>query len=236
MKMRLWYSVFFAFTLIYSVEAQQLMGEKLAGLVQVDTFPSRLLQTRTAVLLGGDIKNQQEWEQITGIIHDNLRKPGIDAVAYYRIEQIYAGVEVTRSFALDLMKREINNLVLVNYKPDISQVAILVPDYTKGLVTPQQPAWMASGRLDRVMFQVYAQSANAKLVRTNFLVNDLPEDGLMTDPISGRRAQFFSLTLNEGKMAVPQWGKATEDSLLVETLRQHYPYEFGLVDALDSDV
>ncbi|MDH5400189.1 MAG: hypothetical protein OEX02_18700, partial [Cyclobacteriaceae bacterium] len=29
---------------------------------------------------------------------------------------------------------------------------------------------------------------------------------------------------------------ATEDSLLVETLRQHYPYEFGLVDALDSDV
>ena len=214
----------------FTVFSQRNIDRMLEGLYQVDTLPSGLLMGKTFVLVNTPDQGQEEWDKVTGVIHQNMVKAGIDAVGYYRFDSFFAGAEVSRSFALDMKQREIKTIVLVKHTESSSTVAVVVPSYNDEIIEKDQPAWVRTGKLKEIMNGLYVSAANSKLERTNFLINDVPERGIMTKPIKGRRATFFSIVLNKNKLAVPKMPTEQENNELVALLGQVYPYSYELVE------
>jgi len=202
----------------------------MTTLLPVDTLPSGLLKGKTVVLLEMESESTDEWDKVTRIVHDNLKKAGVDAVAYYYYREFFAGIEVTRSFALDLMKREVDHMVLVKYTGDQGTVAVLVPVYNEELIQAGNTAWIKKGPLNDIMRSLYIRAANSGLERTNFLINDVAERGVLTNPIKGQRAAYFSIVLDKNKLAVPKRYSEAENAELNQILGEVYPFEYGLVE------
>ncbi|MDH5604372.1 MAG: hypothetical protein OEY51_10540 [Cyclobacteriaceae bacterium] len=227
--MRIW---LFSVLLLGNIHSfsQGNIEEKMATLLPVDTLPSGLLKGKTVVLLEMESESTDEWDKVTTIVHENLKKAGVDAVAYYLYREFFAGVEVSRSFALDLMKREIDHMVLVKYTGDQGTVAVLVPVYNEALIQAGTTAWIKKGPLNDIMKSLYIRAANSGLERTNFLINDVPERGVLTDPINGQRATYFSIVLDKNKLAIPKMNSEAENAELNQILSEVYPFAYGLVE------
>ncbi len=210
-----------------SVHAQDIMTEVFNSLQPVDTIPRNLLKTKSIVFLDIEPSNK-EWDKITGIVHDYLKKPGIDAVAYYNLQDIYAGLDVSRSFTLDFKKRDISNVILIKTEGATNKIAVTFADFNRYLDLKNQPAWILEGTLKEITNALYVKAANSGIVKENLLINDIPELGLLTDPVGGNRAAFFSIELNESKIAIP-YTVASDTLQMKELLDKYYPYDYGFV-------
>lgn len=226
--MRLIFFTFLLFSLVQST-AQDRMENIISSLQEVDTLPSNLLMSKTVVLVNIPPSEGEEWENITNTIHSNLKKPGIDPVAYYYINDIYSGIDVTRSFTLDFRKREIENIILVGYYPGESLLAVLKADYSHYIQLESQLAWIRKGSLKEVLNTLYVQAANSGIEKTNLLINDIPEKGLLTDPVGGNRAAFFSIDLNDSKLAIPVF-QDMDTSEFRTIMDAYYPHDYSFVN------
>ena len=106
------------------------------------------------------------------------------------------------------------------------------PEFFKG---QQQEGWKREGELKNILNQLYIRVANSSHRRKNFLISEQPEDGLLTGPIKGRRAEFFSLSVKGTKMAVPVFNNPLQDQELKAVLDGEYPFDFVLVDPSISE-
>ncbi len=218
--------------------AQTSFDSKFSQLMFDSSMPKKLLESKTMVLVDLPNFSQKEYERVSSAFHQEITKSGIDAVVYYPFEVIFSGVEVTRSFMLDFEKREIENLILLQYKGDNSKVAVLSLDLAFLIGDKPKMAWLMEGVFKEISHQLYLNSANSGLERKNFLVNEQPEQGLLTNPFIGRRSDFFSLNLKESKLAVPLTGDNSKDAAIkrvFETIYK-YPYKFVANDIPDSEL
>ena len=186
------------------------------------------------VLVQMPSNNPKEWDRVTRTIQTNLMKGGIDPVIYYDINIIFSGVDISRSFILDLTKREIQNIILLQYRGDNSRIAVLdfLPEF---FGSESVPAWIRKGDLKTITEQLFVRAANSGLPFSNFLISEVPESGSLTKPIKGRRAQFYSLSMSTGKTAVPKWGDPLKDQEMQALFDRLFDYEFELVDATLTD-
>ncbi|MDH5597589.1 MAG: hypothetical protein OEY34_00610, partial [Cyclobacteriaceae bacterium] len=176
----------FSHVLLYSftpIFAQNEVDLLLNSFQSTDTLPSGILSEKTVVLIHTGDGSPQEFNRISEIVHANFLKAGIDAVSYYDILDLYAGKDVTRGFALYFRKREIENIIIVDYKGDDSRIFATVPDYKSDILVEGQSVWMRSGKVNEISSRLYISAANSGIERENFLINDIPEPGLLVNPI-----------------------------------------------------
>ncbi|MDH5379769.1 MAG: hypothetical protein OEW75_02890 [Cyclobacteriaceae bacterium] len=208
----------------------QIFDAKFNQVYAYDSLPKKLLTTKSTVFIDMATDNPKEWDRVTQAFHLEISKSGIDAVAYYNLKLVFSGEDVLQSYIEDFENREISNLIFVKYAGENS--AIFVTSLDKPFLTSNVniAGWKREGNFKEITRSLYVQSSNSGFERSNFLLNTVPEKGPLTNPIKGKSSLFFSINLKTNKLAVPKTGNLQRDFLLENSLKEHYPFEFELVD------
>jgi len=82
-------------------------------------LPDNLLSSKSVVLMKLPPESKtssirSDWRPMAEEAHKVFRETGVDAVAYYFIDEVISGVEVRKSFANEMKARGIENLILLN--------------------------------------------------------------------------------------------------------------------------
>lgn len=194
-------------------------------------FPEKLLSTRTAVfhdynLTAKEMASAQEYFQRTGI----------DAVAYFELDMLMCNKDVTKAFSDYLIKREIQNLVLIEKGEMKYRLTITLFNGKENVVDLKQNAWSSTNSvLTEILKNMYRSVSGSQQKRTNLLINDTPETEINIDPITGKRNEFFAMDLKVDPLAVPKTGDELTDKNIEEIFKANYPLKYKITDAGLSD-
>lgn len=187
-------------------------------------LPEKLLSTRTVVfydytLTEKEIKDMQQ----------SFQRTGIDAVAYFELDMVMAGKDVTKAFGEYLTKREVGNLLFLQKGEQGFRLIATVYNGKETVIDNQQPAWAYSNsNLSEALKELYRSTSSQK--KQNLLINDVPEVGLKINPIAGNRNEFYAIDLKVDPLAVPKTGDETTDRELEEIFKLYYPLKYKMTE------
>ena len=196
----------------------------LGQLKQGTGLPEKLLSTRTAVFNSYTLTGKE-----LEAVQKSFQRSGIDAVAYFETDYLFANADVRSALADYLNKREITNLIFLQ-KKETGYSAYIAEFNTKStIVEKNQYAWIGEDKvLSELLLKIYRTSAST-LKKQNLLVIDIPETGITVNPIAGRRNDFFAIDLKVDPIAVPKTGDEKADKEL-EELFLTYPFKYKLTE------
>lgn len=187
-------------------------------------LPEKILSARSVVLYSPTLTPKELAD-----VHASLSRTGIDAVAYFETDKVFAGPDVIQAFSQYFPSREIECIVII--RKGESRYSILVTSYkgSKNLIDADQPAWIAEDRsLNEALRVLYSTALNT-YKRQNMLIGDVPETDLSINVIVGRRTEAFTTDLKVDKLAVQKFGDEQLDKEL-EEIMSAYPFKYALVD------
>ncbi len=183
----------------------------------------KLLSTRTAVffdhnLTAGELTEAQQ----------QFQRTGIDAVVYFELDMIIAGKDVSKAFSNYIIKREIVNLLLMEKLPAAYRLTITAFNGKESIVDSAQHAWSITNRvLGDALKELYKIAASQQK-KSNLLINDQPETGILINPIPGKRNEFFAIDTKVDPLAVVQTGDEVVDKELEEIFNSNYSLKFKM--------
>ena len=187
-------------------------------------LPDKLLSTRTVVfydytLTEKEIKDMQQ----------SFQGSGVDAVAYFELDMLTAGKDVTKAFAEYLNKREVTNLLFIQKSEQGFRIIGTTYNGKENVIDKQQAAWSYSnGNLNEALKELYRASSYQK--KQNLLINESPETGLKINPILGNRNEFYAIDLKVDPLAVPKTGDELTDKELEEIFKLYYPLKYKMTE------
>jgi hypothetical protein len=162
-------------------------------------------------------------------VQKSFQRAGIDAVAYFETDYLFANQAVLTALAEYLNQREIVNLVFLQKKTEGYAVHIAEFNTKPTIIEQNQYAWGAEDKvLTELLLKIYRSSAST-LKKQNLLVVDIPETNITINPILGRRSDFFAIDLKVDPIAIPKSGDAQADKEL-EELFTTYPFKYKLTE------
>jgi len=210
-----------------------------------NTLPEDLLKSKVAVFMElpkNSITGSPQWEKLAGQLHETLRLNGVDAVAYYRWQDLTAGADATNGFISDISNRGIKNVIVFRIKPEKSEYQLMVVpfDPENNFYNSSQVTWGATdSELESLLRGLAFDLSQSGLVRENFLITELPEFFTDTKIFRNRRFESFNPDLKLDKLAVPEMSSqasvstdtviSTSDQQL-RTIMEQYPFAFEMVD------
>lgn len=198
--------------------------EHIARLNLQGGLPEKLLSTRSAVFAHHSV-TQKEAEEI----QQTFQKSGIDAIAYFDLDMLFANADATTAFSGYLTKREIQNLVFVEKGDNGFTFTITANNGKANVIDGQQPAWTTSHQvLTEALKTIYRTTSQQK--KQNLLINDTPETGDGINPIVGKRNEFYASDLKVDLLAVPKTGNEAIDRELEEIFQNNYPLKFKMTE------
>jgi hypothetical protein len=191
-----------------------------------ETPPADLLSSR-AVVLHSHTFQQDE----LGSIQKAFQQIGIDAVAYFEKDMVFAGKDVTRAFAEYLVNRQIKYLIIFEKSANGIQFVATTFNQKESVVDPGQPGWRVSNqRLNELLRTVFQDSWRSQK-KQNYLINEFPETDLTIDPFTGTRQEFFAIDLKVDLLAVPKFGEEAMDKELDQFFQANYPLKYKVTEA-----
>jgi hypothetical protein len=181
-------------------------------------LPEDFLSTKTAVFVSvpPDSRNTSErgdWKVFSETAHMQIEKMGIDAVAYYFMDDLKSGNDPALYFANELKKRDVKNIILLSRVPlkikgNVTERTVLVITPFNGensFISNGQKAWKTQAKdLDKVLKTLGREVYKDKQLKTNFMVLDHPEFFTDADIISRRRFPVYASDLKVDKLAIPK--------------------------------
>ncbi len=166
----------------------------------VNRLPKNLTSEKSVGILIADTRDQGE--EMSEVAHPTFAKSGVDVVAYYHVDDLYAGQVLSKPLAAEFVKREIIQLIFLVKKTNGYRVVITPFSKDENFIKHGKKAWqMESRELSDIVNQLYRMSAS--LERKNFLVNDFPEFGMFHYKVKGRRYEAYKPDLKSEKLAIP---------------------------------
>jgi len=269
------YRVLVAFAILFFFSLQSL-GQtsssaelKLMKLLTVESqyVPKDLLTAKTVVIISlsnGDESMRGDWKALAEESHFYIKKLGIDAVLYFYIDDAIAGYDVQRAITLQLVNRDIKNVLLLSKDKidDRDQYIGIITAFNKEptYISNNQVAWKSQTSDLEILFRNMARSIDqADLKSENLLIIDSPEYYRASDIIRGKRFELFNTDLRIDKLAVPKFldlpvpemqngasstgmlkiidqenTKNLERNSQLEQLFMKYPYQYEIV-AYEND-
>jgi len=187
-------------------------------------LPDKLLSARSVVfydytLTPTELKDVQQ----------SFQRTGVDAVAYFELDMVMAGKDVTKAFADYLNKREVTNLLFVQKSEQGFRIIATPYNGKEMVVDKQQAAWSYSNsKLNDALKELYRATSSQK--KQNLLINDSPETGLKINPILGNRNEFYAIDLKVDPLAVPKTGDELTDKELEEIFKMYYPLKYKMTE------
>jgi hypothetical protein len=190
----------------------------VAGLVYLkyqSSLPDKILSTKTVVLISSpNVEGEsiaEDWHPIAEQAHPVLTDAGMDPVAYYFYDDVYAGKDVRAAFAASWKKRGVKHIFLiiksaVNKDKKKVRYLLLATSFNgePSLMTEGQTAWKNSGKDFKKVLGKFSKVAN-KLTSSNLLVAEVPEYFTDVKIIDGQRVESYYTDLKIGKLAVPKF-------------------------------
>ena len=123
-----------------------------------DKPPKYLLSKKSAVFIsvppsGTDSRTREDWKSFSAVVHDSFKSFGVDAVAYFYFDDLFANAEVNKSFADQLTKRQFKYVILVEHtrssiNPDLDnyyKITIVPFNKENSFVDAGANAWKVEG-------------------------------------------------------------------------------------------
>jgi hypothetical protein len=154
MKKILFYCLLIGLPLLSQAQDEEI---NVAGLVYLNyksTLPEGILSAKSVVLVSTPNKPgesiAEDWYPMAEEAHQVLTEAGLDPVAYYFYDDVYAGTEARKAFAESWQKRGISYIVMLlksevnNKKGDVRY--LLLATAFNGTQGPDDrgPAWLES--------------------------------------------------------------------------------------------
>jgi hypothetical protein len=188
-------------------------------------LPDKLLSTRTVVFYDYILTEKEILD-----MQQSFQKSGVDAIAYFELDMLMAGKDVTRAFGDYLTKREIANILFVQKGEGGFRIIATTYNGKDTVIDDQQPAWSHSNsNLNEALRGLYRASSSQK--KQNLLINEAPETGLKVNPVLGNRNEFYAIDLKVDPLAVPKTGDEATDKELEEIFKMYYPLKYKLTEA-----
>jgi len=206
--------------------------ETLDSLQYIDKLPEDLLASKTLVLVKVPFKTKSpevrgDWKKVGEAIQPGFQKAGIDAVAYYYIDDVFSGPEAVNAFAKKFEERQLENVIFIIEENGNYEVVITKITDKDNLILPGQEAWKISGdNLSKLGNDIYLKAASSGQERKNLLIIEVPIYGDMAKPIEARRGEYFDVNFSSETLAVP----AFADTTLIDSVMSKYPYEYAIVN------
>lgn len=230
------YSLFlFAITFFcYPLAAQDevKITKTLDSLQYGPELPKEILQQKSVVLVKVPPKSTRPyirggWKKLAEQAQPGFKKAGIDAVAYYYIEDIYSGKESYMAFMEEFDKRDLKNIVFLIQENGINKIVLVKANSKAQLIKAGQEAWKTENSdLAKALDNLYKAAANSSQKTENLLILEVPEFGEMVKPITGRRGEYYDLNFSSEKLAVPTFA----DTAQLSQVMVSYPYKYGFTD------
>jgi hypothetical protein len=196
----------------------------LETLAEGAMLPEKILSARSVVLYTPNLTVKE-----VNTIHDRLVQTGIDAVAYFETDRIFAGEDVALAFSQYFLKREIDNFVIFEKKVTGFRITVTLFSGDQRILNPAQAVWRAQHEsLQEALRMLYSTALNAYR-RQNMLINEVPETELTIPVIEGRRTEAFAADLKVDRLAVQKFGNEVLDKELEDIMRD-YPFKYALVE------
>jgi hypothetical protein len=188
------------------------------------SLPEKLLATRTAVFYTYTFTPKE-----LDLMQESFQRSGVDAVVYFETDYLFASKDASNALSDYLNQREITNLIFFQKKEEGYACYIVEYNTKPTLVEQSQYAWSSEDKhLSELLLKIYRTSANS-LKKTNMLIIDVPETGVVINPILGRRSDFFAIDLKVDPIAIPKSGNEKEDKEL-EGIFAIYPFKYKLTE------
>ncbi|QSE98124.1 transferase family protein [Fulvivirga lutea] len=206
--------------------------KRLENLTITEGLPKEILSSKTVVLVKVPYKSKSpeirgEWKSITEVAQKGFKKSGIDAVAYYYIDDIMSGPEAYHVFLDAFDDRNLSHAAILEYDGTEYFLTLLKLQDRQYLIKENQEAWQMKGKdLKNMMEDLYRQAANSSLEKSNLLIIETPEYGQIVEVLDGRRSDFYDLNFSSDKLAVPMFA----DTAQISQVMKEYPYEWGFVE------
>ncbi|MEM6842966.1 MAG: hypothetical protein AAF632_12125 [Bacteroidota bacterium] len=227
-------------------------------LTPVNELPETVMYTKTMVLVDAPmmISHDETWHTFAETAHQAFQETGIDAVAYYHLQDARAGRDVSRLLTGQLVSRNIKNVILLTYNPQQSnqRCGLLITTFNEkaSFVGADQSAYVMTGNDWKAMMDQFQKYMLLNQYETqNFLISDLPEFFTGAgNVIKGRRAEGFAQDLKLDKLALPRHEEyfstspiassdtaqiLADSSTVIAQIMRAYPFEYGLVDPAQEE-
>jgi hypothetical protein len=202
------------------VQSQSITGQLQTG----GSLPEKILNGRSVVLYSPLFTTKE-----INDLHAGLMRSGIDAVAYFEADRVFAGPDVEDAFSKYFSTREIECLVICDKLENNYAITITPFNAKAGFVEPGQRAWSTSDAyLKEALRQLYSQALNT-YKKENLLISEVPELNLSVNVITARRTEAFATDLKVDGLAVQKFGDERDAEL--EEIMKAYPFKYKLVDA-----
>jgi len=222
MKMKLKLKILVLVLIPFGIFAQSVEDEiNIAGFRFLDynnQLPDELLSSKTAVFVSLPPKSRNtsergDWKTFSETAHSQFKKMGIDAVAYYFMDDLKAGNDPALFYSKELEKRQVKNIILLSQVPlkiagKVTERFVIVITPFNGensFISNGQNAWKTQAKdYSKALKSLGKDVYRAKQPKTNFLIPDFPEFFEDAAIIKGRRIPPFARDLKVDKLAIPK--------------------------------
>lgn len=194
----------------------------IARLKNGTSIPEEVLSKRSAVLYSHAFTTKE----IT-VIHENLIRSGIDAIAYFKTDGVLAGGDIASAYTAYFVRREVSNLVILQKQSSGYTIYITSFNGKDDFVNPDQVAWSAQSASLSEMFNTVYRTALGSNKKKNLLINDIAETDLPVRVINGIRSETFAYDLKVDNLAVPVFNDAALDKEMEEIFK-NYPFRYQM--------
>ncbi|MBA4054222.1 MAG: hypothetical protein C0490_05875, partial [Marivirga sp.] len=184
-------------------------------------LPEKLLSTRTVIFYDYSL-TQKELSDA----QQSFQRTGIDAVAFFELDKLTAGKDVTKAFGDYLNKREVTSLLFIEKDEEGFRITVTQFNGKETVIDHEQPAWSSTNRVITEALKDLYRTASSQQKKQNLLINDFPEMDLAINPILGNRNEFYALDLKVDPLAVPRTGNEAVDKELEEIFKTNYPLKY----------
>lgn len=227
-----------------------------------EELPKTLTNERSLVIISvptektGMYDQRGNWKKLAREVHGYFRQIGIDAIAYFYIDDLNAGPEVKSVYLSLFEKRNVKNIISV--KLDDSGYEIIVTAFdAKDYLKNGQPGWhTTSPDLETGMVRLGRQILRQEMEQSNYLIPEQPEYVQDLKIIKGTRYENFPSRLQSQKLAVVTFPKVPTDHIsdpellrnveayntqvdqknaLLEQIMENYPFKYEMVTYTDEE-
>lgn len=213
-----------------NVSGQILGGESMSlkNLRYPGNLPKYLLSRKSVVVIDApmshtDDRVRSDWKKLAKTAHYYFRKMNVDAIAYYHVDDLFAGVDTNKIFSDLLTKREFKYVILIHEEAKTggaSKYTITVTAYNNKntIISQNQNAWKIEGTdLKAVLLEMGKDVLRAEMKLANYLIPEDPEFFETTQIIKGKRIPTYAGDLKVETLVVPRFQKfVIEDSSKVD--------------------
>jgi len=184
-----------------------------------DNLPDSILMARSAVFVSvppvsNNSSERGAWKLFSKEAHKYLMQIGIDPVAYFNMEDIFAGQDATSVYSDFLIRRDIKYIILLNLvdlkmkNKEVRRCVVAITEFNgqKDFISHGQKAWKDQGKeLKNVMKNLLRVVVRKEYKKTNHLIIDQPEFFGGLNIVKKRRNESFPSDLRIDKLAVPKF-------------------------------